>query len=297
MTLVLAMYDYEKELSFNEEPETLNPAPSGIITIADSVITAHGKPTTKLVTSFRKTYEIDINIYQPNFNNDGSLRNYLYIQSKHKCLLSIAGSTLVAQHALNIITTHLGNLRYTYDFTKKKHIIIRHCQQNPLARGYYDDWNPTDSNGLLDADYIHQTVIYSINHIINATANDRAGDLSQINTNFILSLQCPHSKHFKIYQYNLAVAPSGKLTIEGKKIARNDIGIIGMTEKFYSAAKETYLKCIESNTEPKSSMIDFMRWAISEVHKESYEIDYPIVYKHINERHVTKEKFEAPEIE
>lgn len=294
MTLVLAMYDYDTEWSFDDKPAKLEGKPSGILTIADSVITAFGKPTTKLVTSFRKTYEVEIKVFEPNFNNDGSLRNYLYVQSKHSCLLSIAGSTLVAQHVLNIVTTHLGNLLYTYDFKKREHQIIRNCQPNPLTMGRYSDWDSAKSSGLLNADYINETVIHSIKHIIDATAVDRAGDISQIGTNFLLSFQCPKTNAFYIYQYDLSVSSSGELEIKSKKIARDDIGIIGMTKEFYEDARSIYLECLQRNEKPKGRMIEFMKAAIDKVHKTSYEIDYPVIIKRTDGRKITKELITAP---
>ncbi|WP_192560294.1 hypothetical protein [Pseudomonas allokribbensis] len=291
MTLIIAAYDYNNEPSFSRlNRDQKKDSPCGVFTISDSVITHPDSKGTKLATSFRKTYEIDINVYRPYFRPYGVLDGFHEIETTHKCLISIAGSTLIAQHALNLISTHLKNLRYVFNTEKRRYEIVRACEANPMLSQGYTEWDENmfsrnDLDNLLTSDLINKTVLFSVDHIIRSVAKDRLGDIRKIDTEFLLSCQCPSTKEYSIYKYKISYGGPNGIDIINSRIPNDDVGTIGMSNAFYERAKNVYLGCRLENISARPKLIEFMKSAIREVQAEgSFEIDFPIIVKPIGGR-------------
>src|SRR5690606_11769489 len=137
MTLVIAGHNLEKKYSYasawtNDEVK-LNQ--SGLFVATDSAITkplSHGYKT--LLGGFKKTYSIPIKIFEPYFLGE-YFHSYINPCYDGLCFIAIAWSTLTAQHVMNSITEHLGNLLVTHvrdQFGLGKYTVIRHCQKNPI---------------------------------------------------------------------------------------------------------------------------------------------------------------------
>lgn len=302
MTLVISSYSFTEDLGFSriKDPKNHLNIPSGTFVIADSVITHPKMKGSRLATSFRKTYEIDIKVYRPYLRTHGILGNFDRLATTQTCLVSMAGSTLVAQHALNLISSHLGNMRYVFDIRDKKYKIIRSCEENPMLAHGYVEWDEStfsddDIQGLLSADLIHKTVLFSIDHIVNSVARARLGETSKISTEFLLNVQCPTTKEHIIYQYTMDQGGPKGIEIIHNKIDRGDIGVIGMRDLFYSRAKDVYRNCLEQQLDPQPALIDLLKSAIPEVHSSgSFEIDYPISLKKIGKHKLEKMIIPAP---
>jgi len=305
MTLVISSYNFTEDLGFSRIKDSKKDLkiPSGTFVIADSVITHPDFKGSRLATSFRKTYEIDVKVYRPYFRPHGVLGDFDQLATTQTCLVSMAGSTLVAQHALNLISNHLGNMHYVFDIHDKKYKIIRSCEKNPMLTQGYVEWDESmfsddDIQGLLSADLIHKTVLFSIDHIVNSVARARLGDTSKISTEFLLNVQCPATKEHTIYKYTMNQGGPKGIEIIHSKIDRGDIGVIGMRDLFYERAKDIYRSCLEKQSDPQPALIDLMKAAISEVHSAgSFEIDYPISIKKIGRRKIEKIVIPAPNLE
>lgn len=302
MTLVISSYSFTEDPGFSRiKNSAKTEKPTGTFVVADSVITHPNIKGSRLATSFRKTYEIDIKIYRPYFKPHGILGNFDQLETTHTCLISMAGSTLVAQHALNLISSHLGNMQYVFDLRDRKYRIIRACEKNPMlnTQGYVE-WDESmfsseDISGLLTADLIHKTVLFSIDHILQSVAQARLGNVSQISTEFLLNVQCPSTKEHVIYQYDMIQGGVKGIEINSTRIEKNDIGVIGLRKEYYNRAKETYKNCLEQQTDPQKALIELMKTAISEIHDSgSFEIDYPIIVKKTGWRGVEKTVIPAP---
>jgi len=141
-----------------------DPEPAGIFFAADSAIT-DAKGNT-LLNGFRKIYTTYVQLWEPYFVGE-FFRGYRAVYESTEVALAFAGSTLTAQHYLNSITEHLGNLRITCESLggPMKYCVGLDCQSNPLQSPgavWDEDTFPRSAfNGLLTADVIAHAVHHS----------------------------------------------------------------------------------------------------------------------------------------
>lgn len=107
MTLVIAGRNLKKGV-FSKKVSDFE---EGLFAVADTNITSDN---TVLVSGFKKVYEIPVRLKKPNFCDEWFNGYSGYILEKN-CFIAFAGSSLVAQHLMNSIRNHLGDIYPTYE--------------------------------------------------------------------------------------------------------------------------------------------------------------------------------------
>lgn len=309
MTLVIAGHNLEKKYSYasawtNDEVK-LNQ--SGLFVATDSAITkplSHGYKT--LLGGFKKTYSIPIKIFEPYFLGE-YFHSYINPCYEGLCFIAIAGSTLTAQHVMNSITEHLGNLRVTHvrdQFGLGKYTVIRHCQKNPIEeRAGIDQWDEdmflsSDIEPIITADVIINNIEYSILESLTSAKRYQLDqdDFNSMYTEFAAGAYCPVSKVHKLYTFRMKL----ELNTEGiyeiallkEEIPWNKVAVLGMRSTFEQRAQEVINECITKNEPPAEHLFNFLNEAIDEVTDTGNgEIGRPSVLKLFNQNEFKKVKF------
>ncbi len=309
MTLVIAGHNLEKKYNyaFARVNGDVKLEPSGLFVVADSAITkplSHGYKT--LLGGFKKTYSIPVKIFEPYFLG-GYFRSYTKTCYEGSCFIAIAGSTLTAQHVMNSITEHLGNLRVTHvrdQFGLGSYTVIRHCQNNPLEeKAGIDQWDEdmflsSDIKPIITADLIINNVEYSILESLNSAKRYKLDqdDLASMYTEFAAGAYCPVTKEHKLYTFRMKL----ELNIEGiyeialvkEEVPQDKVAVLGMRSTFEKRAQEVMDKCIAKNEPPAEHLFNFLNEAIDEVtNSGNGEIGRPSLLKLFNQNELKKENF------
>lgn len=284
MTLIVAGYEYAKSFDYSKylddkaQPSDPKMEVEGLFVVADSAITdANGKT---LLNGFRKTYEIDVQLWKPNFTPGGSFHNYIHVFETNKIFISFAGSTLTAQHIINSITSHLGKLRISYrrsDDGSIAYTAIRHCQKNPLEQNTsgstWDDDTFLDREfeGLLTGELIASTIEYSITEALTSASKFKLElkDFEAMHTEFLAGIWCPVNKRHELYVYRMESKrdDDGVLVPYTKKrlVAESEVVVLGMQKQLESQAQEAFKDSISALTPPSTELLKFVRDAIKNV--------------------------------
>lgn len=284
MTLIVAGYEYAKSVDYSkysdDEAKTSDPEMEleGLFVVADSAITdANGKT---LLNGFRKTYEIDVKLWKPNFSPSGSFHNYIQVFETNKIFISFAGSTLTAQHIINSITTHLGKLRISYRRSEDGSIAytaLRHCQNNPLEQNSSgskwdgDTFLNRDFEGLLTGDLIACTVEYSITDALTSASKFKLemDDFIAMHTELVAGVWCPVKKRHELYVYRMESKrdDDGVLVAYTQKrlIPENEVVVLGMRKEFENQAQEAFNNSLSAFIAPSQEMLKFVRESIKSV--------------------------------
>ncbi|NIZ01635.1 hypothetical protein [Thalassospira lucentensis] len=297
----------EEEEKFRKSSKNFGKHRDGIFVISDSMITTpsytHRRP---LVTGFKKNVEIEIKIKNPSIGNDGYFRDYNQYYIRYECLLSFAGSTLVAQHIINSVSNHLSDLKLDYEYNKEsisEPKIRMPCESvnfesNP--NDIYDEdffgFNDSDLNKATSNEIISEIVKHSINRSIKSAQKYRldSNSILQMKTDFILLLRNPITGEESIYKYTMKNknGADGIVTVYVDKelIPHNKIAVIGMTNQFEEKAKKIAENAIKNGASLMEEMTEFMKNAILEVEKNgSFEIGFPIAIKKLNNKGLERE--------
>lgn len=309
MTLVIAGHNLEKSQysSARMENNDIQLKQFGLFVAADSAIT---KPLSQgyktLLGGFKKTYSIPIKVWQPYFLGEyfHSYRNPYY---EGVCFIAIAGSTLTAQHVMNSITEHLGNLRVTHirdQLGVGKYTVVRHCQDNPLEKNAgIDQWDesmflPSEMDATITADVIIDSIEYSILESLTSAKHYKLdeNDLKSMYTEFAAGAYCPVTKAHKLctFRMKLALNSDGlyEIALVKEEIPWNKVAVLGMRNRFEQRAQEILNECISRGEPPAQSLFNFLNEAINEVRcGGSGEIDRPSVLKVLNQNEFKKIKF------
>lgn len=310
MTLIVAGYEYAKSVDYSkyleDEAKTYDPEMEleGLFVVADSAITDPNGKT--LLNGFRKTYEIDVKLWKPNFTPDGSFHNYIEVFETNKIFISFAGSTLTAQHIINSITTHLGKLRISYRRPEDKSIayaVVRHCQSNPLENNSsgsaWDDDTFLNRHfeGLLTGDLIASTVEYSITEALTSASKYKLElkDFEAMHTELIAGVWCPVNRRHQLYVYRMESKRDndGVLVPYTRKrlIPENEVAVLGMTKEFERQAQEAFEISMSSLTSPAQGMLEFLREAIKSIESQGKKgIAFPMSLTTLR-RHYLKKSF------
>ena len=146
MTLIIVGQDFQKFLSNKSDTSF------GLFAVSDTNITQNNMV---LVNGFKKVIRIPIRLKVPEFVEDYDRYNNFFTRYTDyplfkSCLLAFAGSTLVAQHIINVISNHLGKLYLGCD-NESFYKIIMPCETEKKFNQYttYEGYNRPD-------DYIDQ---------------------------------------------------------------------------------------------------------------------------------------------
>ncbi len=310
MTLVIAGYEHEKSMDFSSWSEETKPyVPTmnvdGLFAIADSAITSHQGGRT-LLNGFRKVYEMEASLWKPYFMPDGAFRDYLNVYQKREFFIGFAGSTLTAQHILNSISEHLGNLRISYDREDGngaiKYKVIQHCQENPLASpeaSYWDDdtFTDRDFDGLLTGAVIAEFVEYSINNALRSASKYKLSmdEFQAMHTDLVCGTWCPYAKRHELYLFRMKSmqGEDGVLFAYTEKqfVEAGEVAVLGMNNRFGSLAQDRFNSALMSFKSPASEMYKFLEECIDEIQNEgSKEIDRPVSFRKLNRLKITRVK-------
>lgn len=298
MTLIIVSHDFRPGLDFvwNTDAEKNKKIPleaDGLLVATDTAITTPDTGVT-LLSGFRKSYGVSIKVWKPNFLG-AYFNGYQTTYLETSCFIAFAGSTLTAQHVLNSITEHLGNLRISYrrsSGSSGEYCVIRHCQKNDLEQGQgVDRWAddmflPQDIEALLTADVIADNILYSINESLSSARRYKldAKSLQQMQTDFAAGIYCPVSRQHKLYTFRMEKALNDSRIYEVfakmQEIHWNQVAVLGMRAEYEAGAQAVLDNCIESCTPPGDAIFDFLNSAIDKTQQSgSNAIDRPSVLK------------------
>lgn len=303
MTLVVVGHEFEKKVTFSwrtdtgDTPEKAGMEPVGLFAVADSSITApHSNGNQTLLGGFRKIYPVEIKVWKPFFNG-GYFRRYIKGHYEAECFVAIAGSTLTAQHVLNLITEHLGKIRISYERSNElgtpgKYVLIRHCQWNALEvnqdidRWDEDMFTPSDYIDLVTADDIAKIVEYSINEALTSARKYKIDEqsLKVMYSEFAVGMFCPKEKNHQLFVFRMKNRCNTDGLIEvyatNERIPEGRVAVLGMRCEFEVKAHEAMQAAIDEEISPSRKFFDFINQAIDQVRNNgSFAIDRPSVCK------------------
>lgn len=303
MTLVVVGHEFEKEVTFpwgedtEETPKKTRMKPVGLFAVADSSITApnsSGKQT--ILGGFRKIYPVEIKIWKPFFKGV-YFCSYLEVHYEAECFVAIAGSTLTAQHVLNVISEHLRKIRISYERAKElltpgKYVLIRHCQRNDLKENQgTNQWSedmfmPNDYIDLVTANDVAKIVEYSINEALTSAIKYKIDQrsLDAMYSEFALGIYCPKEKnhHLFVFRMKSHLNTDGLIEVYATKerIEEGSVAVLGMKGEFETMAQDAMQTAIKEEISPSRKFFDFINEAIDKVRGDgSFAIDRPSVCK------------------
>lgn len=243
----------------------------GTFFASDSSITQNGAV---LVNGYKKVYEIPIRVNDVNLlgNWFNGYHGFVY---EDGCAIAFAGSTLVSQHIMNSIRNHLGELKPTYRDDKyqlampcEKHKFIgQHCDGDMFKRS---DFGP---NYLLSAAYVAGVVQHSIQAVLDRASQHKGmkKNFTAYQADFILSVRCPLTSKYHIYQYEIVPGPDNgdvsnvdSIPAVAKmiEIPVGKVAVIGMRDFFGDDANKAFAAAIDAGQRTDTAMHDFVTNAI-----------------------------------
>ncbi|ERT17037.1 hypothetical protein [Pseudomonas aeruginosa] len=267
MTLIVAGHTLE-QLDFEGIKST---HAHGTFFASDSSITQDGAV---LVNGYKKVYEIPIRVNGVNLlgNWFNGYHGFIY---EDGCAIAFAGSTLVSQHIMNSIRNHLGELKPTYRDDKyqlamlcEKHKFIgQHCDGDMFKRS---DYGP---NYLLSAAFIAGVVQHSIQAVLDRASEHKSmkKNFTAYQAEFILSVRCPLTSKYHIYQYEIVPGPdngdaskadSTPAVATMVEIPEGKVAVIGMRKFFGDDASKAFAAAIEAGQRTDTAMHEFVTTAI-----------------------------------
>jgi hypothetical protein len=303
MTLIVVGHELERNLTYawGADSEIAHKKAGmksvGIFAVADSSITTPNSGGLQTILGgFRKVYPVQIKVWKPYFNGL-YFRSYLEVHFEAECFVAIAGSTLTAQHVLNLISEHLGKIRISYERSKElcapgKYVLIRHCQPNELEAGQgVDTWDedmftPNDYIDLVTANDIAKIVEYSINEALNSARKYKIDEqsLKAMYSEFAVGIYCPKEKMHQLFVFRMQSRTNTEGIIEvyatNEQIEEGKVAVLGMRCEFESEAQEVMDASIEEEVSPSRKLFDFVNCAIDKIRDNgSFAIDRPSVCK------------------
>lgn len=227
----------------------------GVYFASDSHITQNNLV---LVKGFKKVIELPIRVKGLNFCGEW-FNGYLGNRYESACGIAFAGSSLVAQHLINSMKNHLSELYPTYH--NGSYQIVMSCETNKhLRQTDYDESMFLDRHldSILNADYISQVVSHSIEAVLNKAREH--GSMSKLfsayQAEFVLGVQCPQSREYYLYQYEIVPDPDLGAKVETLKINKNELAVIG-AKKFKEEALSELRQC-KSEEKPSQRIFSFL---------------------------------------
>lgn len=290
----------DKDTTEVAEPET-EAVVDGLFFAADSAITDI-ENNRAILGGFKKIYYVKARAWKPYFH-DQFFKGYFQTESETDFALAFAGNTLTAQHVLNFIVEHVGNLKISHvgmgHNQPGTYTILQRCELNPLEHNPTDQWDydmfsRSHMQGLLTAEVIAATVEHSINAALKSAKKyklDQAG-ISRMHTDFLAGIKCPVSGEYKLYEYRFQFAirdGSAEVFTSKKEVPPGDLVVLGMRERFESTAMQAFSESISTKKNTAEAMFMFLNKAIDEVSADaSFEIDRPSVLHIINRKGLHK---------
>ena len=308
MTIVIAGYNFRENpwRELDNIKERTGVQQEGLFAIADSIITSHNSNGhSPLLSGFKKIKEIPIKLWQPNFVGQ-SFQGYSSVFMQLECFVAFAGSTLTAQHVIDLISNHLATLRIDYDrkdcTSPPEYLVKKSCDANTLIRNgssslYGDDMFVPEVhyNDLLTGEYICEVVEHSITTSLKSAQKYRLDEqaLREMYSEFILGVTCPVSRKDHLVKFTM----DRKLNHEGvyevfaksERVPEGEVAVIGMNNRFGESAQTAAREAIAVGESLRRKMETFVLDAIKEVNDEgSFQIAMPMVSKELRYNRITK---------
>lgn len=227
----------------------------GIYFATDSHITQNNQI---LVKGFKKVIEVPVRVKDLNFCGEW-FNGYLGNRHQGICTVAFAGSSLVAQHLINSMKNHLGELYPT--FRDGRYEIVMSCERNKhLRQADYDDCMFLDRHldSLLTAKLVSRVVCHSIEAVLEHARG--FGKMSQLfsayQAEFILGVQCPQTRDYHIYQYEILPDQELGAKVEMVEIMKRDLAVIG-AKNFKSDALAVLEGCT-CDEKPSQKIFSFL---------------------------------------
>ncbi|HHX8689250.1 hypothetical protein [Vibrio alginolyticus] len=272
MTLIIAGHTLER--GFREESSNFE---RGLFVSSDSNITQNN---VVLVHGFRKVYEVPVRVKALNFCGEW-FNGYSGVRNEYKAFVAFAGSSLVAQHIMNSIENHLGELYPT--IVNGEYQLAMSCEtRKHLNQGYYsqDMFLDSDLENLVSAQYLAEVVKHSIEAVI-ASANGRgqmARLFSAYQAEFIFGVECPESREHCLYQYEIIEEVDGMYSnaiVAVDNIPKGSVAVIGMKELFKSGAQSAFDSAVENGEKTSLVLHDYLNESIRSNSEINNDIGFP----------------------
>lgn len=256
MTLVIAGHSLQKG-AFGIESDFVD----GLFAASDSSITS-GNIT--LVSGFKKVVEIPVRVKALNFCGQW-FNGYLGYRYEGGCFVAFAGSTLVAQHIMNSIKNHLGDIYPTYEDGEYKLVMScerhRHLEQMDYDESMFLD---RDLNGLLSAELISEIACHSIQAVLDqAQKHDgMKRNFGAFQAEFILGIRCPADNQFYLFQYEILPDDERGATVKMDSVSKGELAVIGMKDRYAEEANTHFQMAIKNGKHTASAMHKFVLEAV-----------------------------------
>jgi len=252
MTLVIAGHSLQKG-AFGSRSDYL----AGLFVASDSNITADN---TVLVSGFKKVIEIPIRVKALNFNTEW-FHSYLGYRYEGQCFIAFAGSTLVAQHIINSIRNHLGDLYPTFEHGHY-HLVMSCEDHRHLKQDYYaeDMFVDAQLKPLLTARYLADVVSHAIQAVLDQAKKHEGmkTKFSALQAEFILGAKCPASNDYYLYQYEIISDGKDGALVKRTSVLLGELAIIGLREEYSEQAKSCFERAIKSGMNTATEMHRFV---------------------------------------
>jgi hypothetical protein len=253
----------------------------GLFFAADSNITQKGHV---LVSGFKKVVEMPVRVQGLNFLGDW-FDGYHGFSYEGGCAIAFAGSTLVAQHILNSIRNHLGELKPChYD---GRYQLAMLCESNKFIGQYCDEdmflRSDLGHNHLLSAPFIAGVVKHSIQSVLDR-AKDHSGmkhNFSAYQADFILGVCCPETRKYHIYQYAIIPGKTGGAEATMEEVPMGKVAVIGMKDLHEQKANEAFAAAVKNSERTDTAILDFLTTSIQDQNDIGvFDIGFPaFLYK------------------
>ncbi|WP_313603907.1 hypothetical protein [Comamonas jiangduensis] len=247
----------------------------GVYFAADSAITNNNKT---LLNGFRKIYPVKVSLWKPYIAGD-TFRGYPMESYSFDVAIAFAGSTLSAQHYMNIISSHLNNLRITLSKGYRKHEfrVIKQCEENPLIgriiQFLEDPFCDIDCREFLSAEYISSVVLHSLQAGVASASQykiDEAG-FNSLKIEMLLAVQCQKTSKYHLYEYDMnQINIDGLLKIEVSQVEVDidKVAVIGLKNKYEELANQEQLKIKNPSCKRSVVMFNYLNSCINEENKD-----------------------------
>ena len=283
MTLIIAGYEKVKDdwvTAFghdNQKQMTLRN--DGLFAVSDSIITVNGsKGDRPILSGLRKIHQIPIKVWIPYFV-DGNFRDYVRAFIETECFVAFAGSTLTANHALNLISEHLRKLQISHKshpepLTPGTYVIQRHCEYNELrdSLGYrtYDEdmFQIDDYRHLPTADYISTVIEHSINVALRSAKKYRLtqNEVQMMSTDFVAGIHCPVTNSDQLYIYRMCQRSGSdgviEVYVDRALVPEGKVAVLGMRSEFEERAQAAYEIALKDGRSTGAELFRFLNDAI-----------------------------------
>lgn len=241
------------------------PMCDGLFFVADSAITS---PSGQIVVEgFKKVLRIPVRVMGMNFL-DTTFNGYHGYRYDGACTIAFAGSTLVAQHILNAIGNHLGELKPTW--FDGQYMLAMPCETEKLlnTNDYYDEDMFSDDyvgrDGLLTAGFIAGVVKHTIQTVLDQSKR-HAGVKDYryaMSCEFILGVRCPSDGEDYLYMYEFIENQNKEYEVAMLAIPDGEVAVIGKRDLHAEAALDHYRAAVQENRSNGEAMLEYMATAI-----------------------------------